>query len=83
MTLEKHDLVHEFPESKDAIHQLKIDNNRFAKLFEEYHEVEHDVRRIETGAEHSSDEELENLKKRRLHLKDKLSVMIRDYESAL
>lgn len=82
MSLEKHDLVHEFPESKEAIHQLKIDNNHFARMFEEYHEVEHDVRRIETGAEHSSDEDLENLKKQRLHLKDKLLVMIQEYESS-
>lgn len=82
MTLEKHDLIHEMPESKDAIHALKTGNQHFAKLFEEYHEVDHDVHRIETGAENAGDEDLENLKKQRLHLKDQLSAMIRDYEAS-
>ncbi|WP_028671743.1 YdcH family protein [Saccharospirillum impatiens] len=83
MTLEKHDLVHEFPESKEAIHNLKLNDHHFARLFGEYNDVEHAVHRIETGAEHTSDEELEDLKKQRLHLKDQLSTMIRAYESTL
>jgi uncharacterized protein YdcH (DUF465 family) len=82
MSLEKHDLIHEMPESKEAIHNLKTSNNHFAKLFDEYHEVEHAVHRIETGAEHTSDEYLENLKKQRLNLKDQLSAMIREYEAS-
>ena len=32
MSLEKHDLIREFPESKEAIHHLKTTNNHFAKL---------------------------------------------------
>jgi len=38
MTLEKHDLVHEFPESRDAIHELKMNNNHFSRLFDQYHD---------------------------------------------
>ena len=30
----KHDLIHEFPEFKDKIHQLKTSNAHFAKLFD-------------------------------------------------
>ena len=82
MTLEKHDLIHEIPESKEAIHLLKTSNNHFAKLFDEYHDADHAVRRIETGAQNTSDDHLENLKKQRLNLKDQLSGMIRDYESS-
>lgn len=82
MSLEKHDLIHEMPNSKEAIHNLKTSNNHFAKLFDEYHEVEHAVHRIETGAEHTSDEYLENLKKQRLNLKDQLSAMIHEYEAS-
>jgi len=73
---EKHDLIHEFPEHKDRIHELKTTNNHFAKLFEEYHEVEHQVRRIEEGNENTSDDFLEELKKKRLKLKDDLYAMI-------
>ena len=48
---EKHDLVHELPEHRDTIHRLKMENAHFARLFEEYHEVDHEVHRIETGTE--------------------------------
>ena len=73
---EKHDLIHEFPEHKDRIHDLKVSNNHFARLFEQYHEIEHEVRRIEEGVEVSSDEYIEDLKKWRLALKDELFRMI-------
>ena len=42
MTLEKHDLVHELPEFRDQIHEMKMNNAHFAKLFEAYHEVDHE-----------------------------------------
>ena len=80
MTLEKHDLFHEFPESKESIHTLKMNNNHFARLFEQYHDKDHEVHRIETGAENTSDDYLEVRKKERLKLKDELFAMIRDYE---
>ena len=69
---EKHDLIHEFPEHKDKIHELKSSNAHFAKLFDEYHEVEHEVRRLEEGNETASDDYLEERKKVRLNLKDQL-----------
>jgi uncharacterized protein YdcH (DUF465 family) len=73
---EKHDLIHEFPEYKDRIHELKTTNEHFAKLFEEYHEIEHEVRRIEEGIETPSDDYLEERKKKRLYLKDQLFEML-------
>jgi uncharacterized protein YdcH (DUF465 family) len=76
MLSEKHDLVHELPEHRDTIHNLKMTNNHFARLFDEYHEVDHEVHRIETGAENTSDDYLEERKKVRLHLKDELYRII-------
>jgi uncharacterized protein YdcH (DUF465 family) len=76
MISEKHDLVHELPEHRDTIHNLKMTNNHFARLFDEYHEVDHEVHRIETGVENTSDDFLEERKKVRLHLKDELFRMI-------
>lgn len=73
---EKHDLIHEFPEYKDKIHELKTNNSHFATLFDQYHEVEHEVRRIEENIETTSDEYLEEQKKKRLHLKDQLFAML-------
>lgn len=74
---DKHDLIHEFPEYRDAIHELKMKDNHFARLFDEYHDIDHEIVRIENGAEASSDDYLENRKKIRLKLKDELFAMLR------
>jgi len=76
MTIAKHDLIHEFPEHKDKIHELKMHNAHFARLFAAYHEADHEVHSIETGAVNTSDEHLEMRKKERLHLKDQLFRML-------
>ena len=81
MTLEKHDLLHEFPEHREAIHHLKMNNNHFARLFNEYHDIDHEVHRIETGAENTSDDYLEDRKKARLHHKDELYKIIQKHNS--
>ena len=75
MLTEKHDLVHELPEHRDTIHKLKMTDQHFARLFDEYHEVDHEVHRIETGVENTSDEYLEERKKKRLYLKEGLLRM--------
>ncbi len=77
MTLEKHDLHKEFPEFSDEIHHLKMNDNHFARLFNEYHEVDHEIHRIEQGVENTSDEYLEGKKKERLNLKDNLFIMLK------
>ncbi len=76
MIPEKHDLHHEFPEYHDRIHELKIGNTHFAKMSEQYHHVNREIRRIEEGVQNTSDEYLEDLKKKRLLLKDKLYELI-------
>lgn len=73
---EKHDLIHELPELREQIHLLKTTDNHFARLYDEYHEVEHKVRRIEEGLETVSDDYLEEQKKLRLNLKDRLFGML-------
>ena len=77
MPVEKHDLIHELPEYKDRIHDLKMTNRRFASQFEKYHDTDHAVLRVEEGVENTSDEYLEELKKKRLALKDELYAMIK------
>ena len=77
MLNEKHDLVHELPEYRDTIHELKMTNNHFSRLFEEYHEIDHEIHRIETGITNTSDEYLHERKKMRLQLKDELFQMIK------
>jgi uncharacterized protein YdcH (DUF465 family) len=77
MPLENHSLSHEFPEMRERIHQMKMSDNHFARLFAEYDEIEHSVHRIESGAEAASDMYLETLKKQRLSLKDELFGMLK------
>ena len=72
MSLEKHDLHHEFPRYHDAIHALKVGDPHFATQFARYHDLDQEVHRIETGVENTSDAYLEERKKERLKLKDQL-----------
>ena len=77
MTHEHHGLVHEFPEYREEIHNLKMTNEHFRELFDEYHKLDREVYRVEYNIEPRSDVALENLKKRRLVLKDELFLMLR------
>jgi len=77
MIIEKHDLIHEFPEHKDTIHTLKMENAHFSRLFDEYHDIDHEIHRLEQGVENASDSYVEDKKKQRLLLKDKLYNMIK------
>jgi uncharacterized protein len=74
--MEKHDLKHEFPEHEEKIHELKISNNHFKKLFEDYHEVNNSIHAIETDAVHTTDEALNQLRIKRVQLKDQLYQII-------
>lgn len=67
-----HSLVLEFPEMADKIHELKISDAHFRKMFDEYHEVDHHIHRIETEAEPTTDEHLNELRIKRVNLKDSL-----------
>lgn len=70
--MEKHDLLHEFPQHKEKIHNLKVSDHHFRKLFDEYDEVNTEIHRIETGAEATADEVLDLLRTKRVYLKDQL-----------
>lgn len=70
--MEKHDLKHEFPEHQDKIHELKISNPHFRKLFDAYHELEHQIHRINMGSEIANDNYLHELKAKLLFIKDEL-----------
>lgn len=80
MILQKHDLHHEFPEFSDEIRHLKMNDNHFSRLFDEYHEINQEVHRIEQGVENTSDEYIEQKKKERLLLKDELFAMLKKAE---
>mgnify|MGYP000016409467 FL=1 len=70
--MEKHDLLHEFPQYQEKIHELKVSDAHFRKLFDEYHETEHQIHRINMGSEVANDNFLHELKAKLLFLKDEL-----------
>lgn len=74
--MEKHDLLHEFPDQKDKIHNLKVSNHHFRSLFDEYHKIDHEIHRIESGAEATTDAVLNELRLKRVQLKDQLAAML-------
>lgn len=73
---EHHDLVHEFPELKDKIHELKTSDAHFRKLFDEYHELTKSVENMEAEVTPASTRTEEEVKVRRVHLKDELYRML-------
>lgn len=75
--MDRHSLIQEFPEHKDKIHQLKMEDNHFKKLFEKYHILEHEIHRIKSGTEVTSDEELNHKKIEFLQCKDELFTIIK------
>jgi len=77
MLSEHHDLAHEMPEHKDTIHNLKINDAHFARLFDEYEDINKEILRIEKEIDAASDDRLEDLKKQRLVLKDEMTDIIR------
>ncbi|ASP31958.1 YdcH family protein [Labrenzia sp. VG12] len=71
-----HELHEEFPEAAEALHHLKVNDAHFARLADEYHTINREVHRIETDVAPASDEVLEDLKKKRLHLKDQIAALL-------
>jgi uncharacterized protein YdcH (DUF465 family) len=66
-----HPLIKDFPELRERIHALKADAH-FARLEKEYEDLDKQIVRLEDRIEHSSDAELDQLKTRRVQLKDDL-----------
>jgi len=71
-----HELAEEFPEHVDAMHRLKAENAHFARLSDEYHEVNRAVHRAETDVEPTDDAHMEEPRKRRLVLKDEIYAIL-------
>ncbi|TKB47992.1 DUF465 domain-containing protein [Ferrimonas sediminicola] len=82
MIIQDHSLVNEFPNQVDLIQELNLADDTFHKLYNQYHELDREVRRIEEGLENTTDEYLESLKLKRLGLKDELYNRLQQAEQA-
>ncbi|HDL5227475.1 TPA: YdcH family protein, partial [Mannheimia haemolytica] len=69
------------PEFRDLITQLKQNNSHFARLFDKHNELDQRIKNMEANIELATHEEVEALKKEKLHLKDQLYAILKQ-ESA-
>lgn len=77
MTHVPHGLHEEFPGAAAAISRLRIADAHFARLADSYDTLNREIHRIEAEVEPASDQTLEDLKKKRLKLKDDIAAMLR------
>jgi len=74
--VEHHCLSLEFPELKEQIHEMKMSNNHFKKMHDEYTELSKKIENMITEVTPASNAEEEALKVQRVHLKDQLYGML-------
>ncbi|CAD0183657.1 hypothetical protein RUESEDTHA_00531 [Ruegeria sp. THAF57] len=67
-----HELAEEFPDKVDLMSQLKQSDAHFARLADEYHEINRSVHRAETNVEPMEELAEGELRKKRAALKDEI-----------
>lgn len=70
------ELTEVFKRDHDLISRLKQEDAHYARLAEDYHDVNRAVHRHETEAETLSDDHAEELKKKRLKLLDEITIIV-------
>lgn len=67
-----------FPEFRDRISQLKTEDAHFSRLFDKHNALDQQIKNIEAHLEAGSAEDVENLKKEKLKLKDELYQILKN-----
>ncbi|WP_299637895.1 YdcH family protein [uncultured Ruegeria sp.] len=71
-----HELAEEFPDKVELMSQLKQTDAHFARLADEYHEVNRIVHRAETNVEPREELAEVDLRKKRAALKDEIWAIL-------
>ena len=71
-----------FPEYRDLITQLKTTDRHFTRLFDKHNELDQKIKNMESHILPGTHEEIETLKKEKLHLKDELYVILKKASAA-
>lgn len=71
-----------FARDREVLTRLKTQDAHFARLADEYHELNREVHRIEAETEAASDERTETLKKQRLALLDEITALVTQARTA-
>lgn len=78
MTHTPHELIAEFPDYIDAMQALKMSDAHFAKMSEEYHNINRAIHRAETDVEPMDDFQIIKMRKTRMALKDAIAAALRN-----
>ena len=54
-----HPFVSEFPEHRETIRHLRLSDNKFRQMYEEYHQLDDAICRIEEEVEFATDQEID------------------------
>ena len=66
-----------FPEYRDLITKLKHQDHHFTHLFDKHNELDQKIQNMESQIQPGSHEEIENLKKEKLRLKDDIYAYLK------
>ncbi len=70
--------THTFHDNRDIVAELKLKDSHFASVFDEHTELDQKINYLEKDlVKHASrEEEIEQMKRRKLHLKDEIYKII-------
>ena len=72
MTNVPHELADEFPEHREKIHTLRQADAHFSKLVDDYHKMNREIHRVETGVQPTGEDFEKQLRRQWLALKDQI-----------
>ncbi len=65
-----------FPEYRELMSKLKHSDLHFTHLFDKHNEIDQNIQNLEANIAHATHEEIEALKKEKLHLKDEIYAIL-------
>ncbi len=68
-----------FEYDNEIVESLRTENKDFERLYNKHVELKQKVHKANEGIEAVDDQSLEQMKKEKLHLKDRLAEFIEDY----
>jgi uncharacterized protein YdcH (DUF465 family) len=72
-----------FPEHKDLIPRLREKNPHFAKIFEDHEQLDQKIIQLELNPVHLINDDIESLKRKKLHLKDEIYHLLQQHSKQL
>jgi hypothetical protein len=69
-----------FPEFRELITKLKTTDHHFSRLFDKHNDIDDQIKKLEAKIPVGTHDEIENLKKEKLVLKDQLYAILTNHK---